>query len=246
MENQKNPTESVQKQQLHDMLWKILRKFVKNMRKRLHARIGILLAYLKTFLNLIKNRKKNNRSLEIGPGQFPLSGFETLDIEADINVDYRWDASKRLPFKDNTFDVIYASHILEHVPWYQSEKVLTEWVRILKRGGVLEVLVPNGLRICKALVDYEIHGENYIDEDGWYRFNVEKDPCVWAAGRLYTYGDGTGIRDHPNWHLALFTPRYLKVVMTNSGLHEVKQMEPNEVRGYDHGWINLGMKGLKK
>ena len=89
--------------------------------------------------------------LEIGAGPQRIPGFETLDIVGGKHVDYVWDASKRLPFKDNTFKLIYGSHVLEHIPWYQTENVLTEWVRILNAGGRLEIWVPDALKICKAL-----------------------------------------------------------------------------------------------
>ena len=200
---------------------------------------------IKNRFSLWRNVKKSVRCLEIGSGNNRLPGFETLDIVGGRNVDYVADATKRLPFRDCTFDLIYASHVLEHIPWYKTEEVLREWVRVLKSGGVLEVWVPDGLKICKALVDAEQLGINAIDKDGWYKFNPLKDPCVWAAGRLYTYGDGTGNPNHPNWHRAIFTPRYLKEVFERVGLVEVRELNRSEVRGYDHGWINLGMRGKK-
>jgi len=172
-------------------------------------------------------------------------GFETLNIVGGPNVDYVFDASKILPFRDNIFEVIYASHSLEHIPWYKTENVLKEWVRILKPRGQLEVLVPNGLKICETLLKAEIEGVNLIYKDGWYKFNIRKDPCIWASGRLFTYGDGTGNINHPNWHRAIFTPRYLKELFERVGLINIKEMKHCEVRGYNHGWISLGVKGIK-
>ena len=129
--------------------------------------------------------------------------------------------------------------------WYQVEQVLAEWVRILKPGGKLEIWVPDGLKICRALVDYELHNKNYIHKDGWYKYNPNKEVCRWAAGRLYTYGDGTGNPKSENWHRAIFTPRYLRLISERAGLRDVCQMEHSEIRGHDHGWINLGIKGIK-
>lgn len=193
----------------------------------------------------IKNRSKDRRLLEIGPGNRKLPRFETLNIFGGPEVDYVYDASKPLPFKSNTFDLIYASHVLEHIPWYQTEEVLREWVRILKENGTLEIWVPDGLKICKALIKAELDNGNMFKEDNWYKFNPRRDPCLWASGRLYTYGDGSGKVDHPNWHRALFTPRYLMELFERVGLTDVERMENSEVRGYDHGWINLGVRGKK-
>lgn len=49
--------------------------------------------------------------------------------------------SHKLPFKENTFDKIVASEVLEHLD--NDEKALKEMYRVLKRGGVLVVSVPS-------------------------------------------------------------------------------------------------------
>jgi ubiquinone/menaquinone biosynthesis C-methylase UbiE len=49
-------------------------------------------------------------------------------------------SAESLPFADNSFDVVYSSHVLEHV---ESEtKALNEMKRVLKPGGVLIIGMP--------------------------------------------------------------------------------------------------------
>ena len=199
-----------------------------------------------TQINLVRRRGKENRKLEIGPGPKRIDGFETLNIVPGANVDYVADAGKRLPFPDETFDVVYASHVLEHIPWFDTEKVLREWRRVLKVGGVLQIWVPDGLKICKAFVEAEFLGHDPFEDDPWERFNEEKEVCKWAAGRIFTYGDGTSNPSSPNWHRALFSERYLCHLLQAIGLTEIRQLDHSEVRGQDHGWINLGVTGRKR
>lgn len=196
-------------------------------------------------MKLVKNKNKKERKLEIGPGKRRIEGFETLNIEPGFSVDYIFDASKKLPFADGTFDLVYASHILEHIPWYHTENVLKEWARIIKPGGYLEIWVPDGLKIAKAFVDAETHSKNNFKQDGWFKFNEEQDSCKWASGRIFTYGDGTGEINNSNWHRALFSKRYLMKILERAGLGNIEVMSNNEVRGANHGWINLGIKGQK-
>src|SRR5690606_8915876 len=153
-----------------------------------------------TPINLAANKRRTFRQLEIGPGRRRVPGCETLSIAASGDVDYVVDASKGLPFADGTFDTIYASHVAEHIPWYQCLDALKEWTRVLKPGGTLEIWVPNGLEIAKAFVDAETGSENRIHLDGWYKFNPSMDPCVWANGRIFSYGSGDGDKRSPNWH----------------------------------------------
>jgi SAM-dependent methyltransferase len=198
-----------------------------------------------TRINVARHASRSNRMLEIGPGGKRLAGFETVNFMFGRHIDYVCDATKRLPFTVDTFEVIYASHILEHTPWYQTQDVLREWIRILRPGGWLEIWVPNGLAICKAFVDAETEGLDPLINDPWTRFNEQRDPCRWASGRIFTYGDGSGRINDPNWHRAMFSPRYLRNCLEEAGLEDVTEMDRSEVRGYDHGWINLGMKGRK-
>lgn len=201
--------------------------------------------YVRTPFNLFKNVKKNERRLEIGPGPRRVPGFETINVVWGRDVDYICDASKKLPFTSGSFDLVYASHVLEHIPWYQVPPVIKEWVRILKPGGSIEIWLPNGFLIAQAFVNAELKIKNDINEDGWYKFNDDHDPCVWANGRIFSYGDGTGRKNDPNWHMTVFSPRYLRSLLTNSGLIDIAQLNRSEVRGHDHGWINLGMRGYK-
>jgi SAM-dependent methyltransferase len=55
----------------------------------------------------------------------------------------RMDLSKTFPFKDNCFDAVYWSHVLEHLPVPTAQKCLKEIFRVLTPGGVLRTSVPD-------------------------------------------------------------------------------------------------------
>ncbi|MFA0350268.1 class I SAM-dependent methyltransferase, partial [Vibrio sp. 10N.222.55.C6] len=45
-----------------------------------------------------------------------------------------------LDFESNSFDRVIATHILEHL--YEPHLVIKEWLRVLKPGGTLSILIP--------------------------------------------------------------------------------------------------------
>lgn len=204
-----------------------------------------LYKYFKENFVRIQNSKKDKRFLEIGPGDERIKGFEGLNIVKNGATDYIADVVKGIPFKDNTFDLIYSSHFLEHVEWYNVKFVLSEIYRTLKKDGYLELFVPDGLKIAKAFVDAELYGSKDYYKDNWWRFNEDKDPCIWASGRIFTYGDGKRIKGHWNSHLAIFSERYLRELLLKVGFSEIVKMENSMCRGHDHGWINLGLRAKK-
>ena len=64
-----------------------------------------------------------------------------------------------LPFRDNSFDVVICSEVLEHIP--DDEKAVSELIRIVKPGQILAVSVPRAWPewICWQLSD-EYHNAN--------------------------------------------------------------------------------------
>ena len=65
------------------------------------------------------------------------------------------DATRHLPFKDNEVDVIYTSHMIEHLSPKGAIKFLLEAKRTLRAGGVLRISVP----------DLKKHVLRYIDDE---------------------------------------------------------------------------------
>jgi len=60
-----------------------------------------------------------------------------------------------IKYPDNTFDFIYCSHVLEHVP--DDKKALEELNRVLKTNGNALILVPMNLSLEKTLEDPSIN-----------------------------------------------------------------------------------------
>jgi SAM-dependent methyltransferase len=56
-----------------------------------------------------------------------------------------------LPIKDNSMDFVYASHVLEHITLNETtaktKEAIEEWLRILKPGGYLLMLIPH-IKYC--------------------------------------------------------------------------------------------------
>ncbi len=63
-----------------------------------------------------------------------------MAIDPDIIV---WDLRRGVPFPDLTFDVVYHSHLLEHLDRQDAAAFLRECLRVLRVGGTLRVVVPD-------------------------------------------------------------------------------------------------------
>lgn len=81
--------------------------------------------------------------LNLGSRDRNLAGFTNIDIDAHPGVDIVCDVSDLKDFKNESVDEIYASHILEHFQHPKTLSVLKEWNRVLVKGGILYVAVPD-------------------------------------------------------------------------------------------------------
>jgi predicted SAM-dependent methyltransferase len=94
-----------------------------------------------------------SRRLHIG-GQVRTPGWEVLDANPGPCVDHVSNASDLHSFDDESFDQIYASHVVEHFD-YQNQLIetLKEWCRVLKPAGMLCVSVPDLDVLARLFVD---------------------------------------------------------------------------------------------
>lgn len=79
--------------------------------------------------------------IDIGCGDRKRPGYIGLDVANVPGVDVVYDLEKGLPYHDNSVDEIFCSHFLEHVK--DPMKLINEVYRILKPGGIFEVVVPH-------------------------------------------------------------------------------------------------------
>lgn len=95
--------------------------------------------------------------INLGCGNDSGKEFINIDVLKSPNIHYINNISDLAMFDDNTVDMIYASHVVEHIPQGKLSPTLQEWKRVLKNGGVLRISVPD---FGKLLEVYQRSGED--------------------------------------------------------------------------------------
>ncbi len=154
----------------HRLMWLFLKNntdFFSKPLKVLH------IAPEQAFLTLFRNQK--NLDYTTSDLYSPLA-----DVKADIT---------NLPFPDESFDVIFCNHVLEHIP--NDQQAMMELYRVMKKGGWGIFQIPQDLNRATTYEDFSItdpkdrakhfgqydhvrvYGRDYFDKLSAVGFQVE-------------------------------------------------------------------------
>jgi SAM-dependent methyltransferase len=103
------------------------------------------------------------------------SNWENVDWAPKSRDVKQIDLLKELPYPEGTFDLVYTSHFLEHIPLNQSRIFLEECRRVLKADGVLRLALPDFENIAREYI-HNIDNRNFL----YAEFNIIEmiDQCV--------------------------------------------------------------------
>jgi len=128
-----------------------------------------------------------------------------------------------LPFSDNIFDEVYASHLLEHFNWNFVQPVLKEWYRVCKKGGRIKICVP----------DFEWAVNCYLGKVTWGEWEKSKGLFCKKDGFIHGMKGGLyrviygwmGVDVNDVGHKCVFDYEMLAWLLKQTGFKNVRRGE---------------------
>jgi predicted SAM-dependent methyltransferase len=77
-----------------------------------------------------------------------------IDLVATHQGILAHDLGKGIPLQDGVCDMVYHSHVLEHIRRPEVPRFMQECRRVLKSGGILRVVVPDLEQICRLYLKF--------------------------------------------------------------------------------------------
>jgi predicted SAM-dependent methyltransferase len=153
--------------------------------------------------------------IHLGCGDIASPEFINVDARPGPHVHYICDVTDLSIFADGSADLVYASHVLEHVRHNGLKKTLWEWRRILKPGGILRLSVPDFDKIL------------HIYQSSARRIDSILGPLM--GGQEHKY----------NVHYSVFNQEYLTDRLREAGFREIRQWDPDCVANHNfRDWAN--------
>ena len=160
-------------------------------------------------------------SLELGSGKNPDPDYDIhLDVDPQHNPDVVASALD-IPFEDDYFDRVKAVDVLEHISYRDTERALSEWSRVLKRGGEIYIQVPE---CAEAIKNWQTG--RLIQQPDLPPLSMVNLAWVIMGGQF----DGDYTNDPDTWfynaHFAMFDVPSLTWYLNKTGF-KVKSIEVN-------------------
>jgi predicted SAM-dependent methyltransferase len=140
--------------------------------------------------------------LHIGCGRNYIPGWTNLDLFSSVKADVYADIAA-LPFDRGSFDLVYASHVLEHTHRFAVVATLSHWRSLLNPGGILRLAVPDFAAVVQ-----------------WYNRTGNLDDVM---GLLYGRQDM-----HLNRHTVAFDENTLRRDLVRAGFETVRRWDWRE------------------
>ena len=138
------------------------------------------------------------------------------------------DATKTFPFKDESIDVIYSSHMMEHLHRDDAVNFIKECYRVLHPKGILRLVMP----------DLRKNIESYLKSNDADKFIEDlliqppKTKNISDLTKLYLSG---GFRDH-QW---MYDGKSLIKLLSSCGFKNVIALPPGKTNLTDEKDLNL-------
>lgn len=160
--------------------------------------------------------------MQLGPGRANyIPGWVNVDANlVTAKLDVWADIGNKLPFRDNTVDVFYSHHVIEHLPETRLLDHFRDMYRCLKPGGVIRVGGPNADSAIRKLQE---------GDSPWFGDFPDKRESI--GGRFSNFILCRGE------HLSILTASFLTEVATAAGFAEIRFCKPIKETNFPQ-WIN--------
>lgn len=155
---------------------------------------------LRSGYKLRTNKEFKPLKLHLGCGDQAIKGYVNIDHRKTFATNLVCDI-KKLPYIDNSVQLIEIYHVIEHLSRHDLPKALKEWNRVLIKGGRLIIECPN----------FDVSVKEYLDG------NEKKLDNIFGLQRFL--GDV---------HQFGYNFKRLEEILISAGFVDIKQKEPQD------------------
>jgi predicted SAM-dependent methyltransferase len=155
-----------------------------------------------------KDRIKGKILMNVGCGPHSKEEFINVDWMWHPGIDICWDiTTKTYPIPSNSLEGVYTEHCLEHITFEKCAENLKEFYRLLKPGGTVRVVVPDGQ------IYFDLYQAKKTDKSVRLPYDDEEETPDISINRIF--------RRHG--HLFIYDFETMKLQLERAGFRDIKK-----------------------
>jgi predicted SAM-dependent methyltransferase len=151
-------------------------------------------------------------------------------VYASDNVKYM-NLNKYWKFDDESVDIVYASHIFEHLSEKATKIFLIESLRVLKVGGVLRLAIPDLYKLSKKYLNGYEKKEEIASHDFMHSLNLHQRQNDKASIKTRLNRIINWLQGYPHLHKYMYDQYSLEKILHLNGFKNIKIMEAGKSDG---------------
>lgn len=163
----------------------------------------------------------DERKLQLGAAEHIKPGWLNTDLHGYGRGDelVYLDVRRRFPLPDESFDLVYSEHMLEHLTYADGQRCLRECLRVLRPGGTIRTATPSLERIARLYDGGDLR-ERYVR---WAADTLQPDGAAALPGVVIN----NFVR---SWgHRFVYDPDTLRHALTQAGFVDVEEKPIGEL-----------------
>lgn len=168
-------------------------------------------------------RSASNSRLNLGCGPDRRPGWVNADL--GLTGDLHLDVTRRFPFADGTFALIYSEHLLEHLSQAGAVNCAREAFRVLQPGGTLRLSTPD---LAYFVTMYQAPPEQSLPHR---ELNAEVSPWKYSPGAVATAAQMLNDAFRLWGHRHLWDEADLRALLQEAGFRDIVRYAPGDGSG---------------
>jgi SAM-dependent methyltransferase len=141
-----------------------------------------------------------------------------LDIDPEVRPDIVASITSMPTIAGDSVDAVWSSHNLEHLDHHEVPAALTEFLRVLKPGGLLLLALPDLQRVAELVAADRLDEAAYLAPSG----------PITPLDMIYGHGPSLARGNRFMAHRTGFTPTTLLKCLVHAGFVDIRLRRGNE------------------
>lgn len=182
-------------------------------------------------------RERNCRCVGVDVANDAFPSLTFFSQQQGVTVEAMKGDGFSLPFKDESFDVVYSEGVIEHFPMRRSAELVREHARVCRPGGLVIVSVPNKFAFFHSLTKLLL-GKRFLFYPENSLSTLELSRLVERAGLTLVVRDGFAFGCQFYMFQAFFLDQTSFSMLKVMGTRLLALLKKTSLYHFENPWLN--------